>query len=401
MSRNVQATQHPNWCFTYHYHDGPTTTTDEEQQLRTKSDVLEWWEHLCGVAHFAVAGWEVCPSTGRTHLQGYVQFIGKHRLSELRRYPNGDTVHWEVARGTEEENFDYCTKEGNFIIHGDEPRRVHGGMRERKRWNDALAHIKTGRLELIDPQIQITQCRNLDFLVKKYKQRPDDLDPSTRHTWIWGPTGTGKSRAAREIMADNTWYDKSQNKWWDHYEGEHYVLIDDLEKEMGKALVVHLKRWLDIYPFVGESKGGLDKHIRPQHIIITSNFHPADIWGEEEEAWLNPILRRIEITHMASLATTTVQGTNLIASSQFRTPGPPARHASFNGDGTTRAAPGAPRRIQSNVARPDSPVPWREGGTGGYSPGLARVTRVPSHIRIENNRDEVEYIRTVVDLTNE
>lgn len=275
--------QHPNWCFTFNYDEG-----DEDF-------VREFWDELCTKAHYAIGGWEVAPTTGQRHLQGYVQFESKQRLSALKRLRNGAGIHWEPARGDEQQNIDYCSKAGNFITFGDEPRIINGGKRVKREWAETLNLCKQGKFEEIDAQIQITQCRNLEYIHKKYMTRPADLNPNTRMTWIWGPTGTGKSRTAREMMAGKEWYDKTQNKWWDHYNGEEFVLIDDLEKDYAVKLIAHLKRWLDIYPFVGEMKGSVQKYIRPKHIIITSNFSPEMIFDLPE--WLEPIMRRCEVIY--------------------------------------------------------------------------------------------------------
>lgn len=275
--------QHPNWVFTFNYAEG-----DEDV-------VREWWDDVCTKAHYAIGGWEVAPTTGQRHLQGYVQFESKQRLSAIRRFRNGHTVHWEPARGDEQQNIDYCSKGGDIITFGDEPRVINGGKRVKREWAEILEHVKAGRFESIDAQVQITQCRNLDYIHKKYQKRPADLDYNTKHTWIWGPTRSGKSRMAREMMRDKTWYDKTQNKWWDYYEGEEFVLIDDLEIANATALIAHLKRWLDVYPFVGEMKGSVAKYMRPKHIIITSNFSPEMMFDRPE--WLDPIRARVNVIH--------------------------------------------------------------------------------------------------------
>lgn len=43
--------------------------------------------------------------------------------------------------------------------------------------------------------------------------------------------------------------------------------------------------------------------IRPQKLVITSNYHPKDIWADETT--LEPILRRFKIVHFKRLITTT------------------------------------------------------------------------------------------------
>lgn len=97
-------------------------------------------------------------------------------------------------------------------------------------------------------------------------------------------------------MLGDGYYDKLLNKWWEGYKGEDNVLIDDIGPECIKA--DHLKRWLDKRKFKAEVKfGSVD--IRPKVIIITSNYHPSEIWPKEADH--KPILDRVEVIHMEKL----------------------------------------------------------------------------------------------------
>lgn len=86
-----------------------------------------------------------------------------------------------------------------------------------------------------------------------------------RGIWVWGPSRTGKSTWARENFPDA--YHKLQNKWFDGYNREKAIILDDLDID---SLGHHLKIWMDVHPCKGENKG---QTIALQHewFIVTSN----------------------------------------------------------------------------------------------------------------------------------
>lgn len=59
-----------------------------------------------------------------------------------------------------------------------------------------------------------------------------------------------------------------------------------------------MKRWLDKRKFMCECKFG-SYELRPLVIVITSNFHPKEIWPKESDHL--PIMDRCEIIHMDKL----------------------------------------------------------------------------------------------------
>ncbi len=155
--------------------------------------------------------------------------------------------------------------------------------------------------------------------IKRHKRDADATkelhDSTNKHIWCVGPSGSGKSRWAREYSAAFTddvavapssikprskfseaagaavAYDKLLNKWWDNYDNEEVVILDDFDKRHD-MLVPFLKRWADRYPFRAEIKGGTI-NIRPKLIIVTSNWYPSEIWSDKND--LEPIMRRFII----------------------------------------------------------------------------------------------------------
>lgn len=111
-----------------------------------------------------------------------------------------------------------------------------------------------------------------------------------QHEWHWGVTGTGKTRQARERFPDA--YLKSNTKWWDGYNGEEVVILDEMTPNTIGSW--HIKQWSDHYPFSAETKGG-SVRIRPKVIIITSNYSIRECYSDPRD--YEAIERRFKIHH--------------------------------------------------------------------------------------------------------
>lgn len=86
------------WCFTLHNY-----TAEDEDRIKQHAESVK----------YCIFGREVCPTTGRRHLQGYVHFKTPKRLSEIKRI-FGATIHAEIAKGSAQQNKTYCSKTSDF-----------------------------------------------------------------------------------------------------------------------------------------------------------------------------------------------------------------------------------------------------------------------------------------------
>lgn len=78
---------------------------------------------------------------------------------------------------------------------------------------------------------------------------------------------------------------KPVSKWWDGYEQEDYVLLDDVEEDSLKYIAHYLKLWADPYGYLTGEVKGAKVSLNYKVLIVTSNYtiqdcvnktHPSD-----------------------------------------------------------------------------------------------------------------------------
>lgn len=237
---------------------------------------------------YIVWGYEYAPTTGTPHLQGFISFRDGKTDSAVRKLLPGCFI--EPARGTPAEASAYCKKEQPFFEAGELPVDKPKGHD----WDVIRRDAENGNWSNIPADIVIRYPRNLQLLRSIAIGRSQLLDlPRLANWWVHGPTGTGKSRGIRRAASALGYsiYLKECNKWWDGYDGEPVVLLEEFEPLHVALLSGSLKLWGDHYPFRCEVKGG-GLCIRPQHIIVTSNYDMETLFAMSGQ--LLPLQRRYQ-----------------------------------------------------------------------------------------------------------
>lgn len=234
---------------------------------------------------------EEAPISKKHHIQGYAEFIGKESMSYLRNVMSN--CHIESRKGSRVDARKYCMKEesriegpyeyGDFSI---------GGQGRRLDIKDIKDDVSAGK-SIVD----ILESRDLSYshirMLEKYveytqKKRNRENPPIVK--WYWGASGTGKTRSVYEEFPESNIYESISFRWWDGYSQQEVILIDDMRRDYAKYHII--LRLLDRYPLMVEVKGG-HTQINSKYIIITSAYHPKDLYETRED--INQLLRRITI----------------------------------------------------------------------------------------------------------
>jgi len=198
--------------------------------------------------------------------------------------------------GSAKQNIDYCSKEGNILINLGEPysqgarndlKKVKEAIDSNMPFNDLWYHHFN---EMVKYRKSFEEYAN----VKRSKSRemPDV------YIW-WGTTGTGKTRAAFQLAADDykdDFWVWPGGSWFDNYRGQQVAIFDEFHGGEEQGLPFSLwKKLCDRYPLTVPIKGSFTNWT-PKVIIFTSNVRPDQWWIKElkPDGWYAQLERRVK-----------------------------------------------------------------------------------------------------------
>jgi Mor family transcriptional regulator len=264
---------------------------------------------------------ELCKD-GKKHIQGFLQFHKKKRMSAIKKLFNDNTLHIEPMRGTPEQARLYCTneyidKEGNkkeiwfqqieygeidhtisgtrtdlialkdklvqgerldnILINSTDNKEIHNILQ----YNRTLKKLEqTIRYESTKTQL-LKQFENIKWnkiqtkILQIIADRPDDREVN----WIYDEDGnTGKSYLSKYLqLTEDLYYitGGKQNDILYGYEGQEIVIID-----LARTYADNLEH---IYTIIENLKNGMylstkyetiQKIFKVPHIIVMANFKP-------------------------------------------------------------------------------------------------------------------------------
>ncbi|MHA2023281.1 MAG: hypothetical protein ACTSWQ_06435, partial [Candidatus Thorarchaeota archaeon] len=238
---------------------------------------------------------ERTPTTGRLHYQCYIECNTPQYINFIKECLFKDPgVHVQLRTGTDarEKCRNYCKKTytrvegpyewGTWVQDGQRSDidKIKIAIEDGASVGDVMeTNFKTA--------VRIPHALKLYKQVQQRKEAMEEREVDVRV--YYGPTGTGKTRAAMDeakALCDGDVtkvYILSQPRqrggalWFDGYEGGDVIIVDDYYDWISTT---DLLRFTDRYPARFETKGGTI-FANWKHVFITSNFHPLE-WKDPQ-----------------------------------------------------------------------------------------------------------------------
>lgn len=253
---------------------------------------------------FIAYGKEICPTTKREHNQAFLYFYNeracsKKNLGSMGKWWGDKHCFIEPMEGTFYENEKYCSKEGNLIKIGDEPKQgFRGDLKETVRCL-TTGEITPTDILLENPQTfnlykkTFTIARNL-FMMSQFRTK------MTQGFWFYGGTDVGKSHALYKNYNPRDYYKKDLNvKWWDNYQQNRIVCINEFRGQIKYSEILDLvDKWPKDVPIRNYPSIPFTSEI----VAISSPYHPAEIpkWQSvlSDTESINQLMRRFKVIHL-------------------------------------------------------------------------------------------------------
>lgn len=270
------------WCFTLN-----NPTSGEEELLQQFLTQLQTGKtsYKSITLTYIVFGKE---AVSTLHLQGYLETETKTSLSSMKTLLK--RAHWEAAKGTAKQAAEYCKKDGDF--------KEAGVISKGRGYRADLEKVQ----EEIDAGTSIDKIAETHFSLwcqyrRSFQAYADRQSP--KRNWktivvvLWGDTGTGKTRFCHEQAQGRTLWISGDYQWFDGYNGQDVVLLDDYRGEYPVQLFLKLT---DRYRMSVPIKGGFVNWC-PKKIYITSNVDPSTWYQNCGSRTHEAFMRRLTVVN--------------------------------------------------------------------------------------------------------
>lgn len=237
--------------------------------------------------------------TGTLHIQGYIRFFTRTRLTSVQHYLDCGKPHCEVARGTEQQaGPDYCAKsatrvEGPWEFGYIDPEA--GTKGRRCDLASACEIIKEGGTDHEVAEMCPTTFVKYHKGLGEYRRAIRDPPAVSRTVDVqvlWGTTGTGKSHRVRTQYPDAYVVVPGKGPF-DQYDDQDVVIFEEFC--WTDWTVTDMNRYLDKWKCPLACRY-TNKFASWTKVFILSNTNPFDWYGNIPAALQDAFQRRL--THI-------------------------------------------------------------------------------------------------------
>lgn len=233
---------------------------------------------------YIIGGKEICPKTKTEHIQGYAYFKREVSLKVAQKSLCNYKMNMRACKGTPEENFNYCSKDGEYEEYGERPNQ---GKRNDIHQINEMIEQKVPLKEIVRDATSYQSMRMAELKYKYLEEERPIIIPDVY--WIFG--GTARERKCKAYMLGEGAYRPLSDKWWDGYDGEETVIIEEIDEKYCTAK--RLNQLTDCFPFRVETKGG-SRQVQYNRIIITSESYPMLPLVDDE------VLKRLNLRNICA-----------------------------------------------------------------------------------------------------
>ncbi len=292
-----EGTRGRGWCFTYWPGSRGDLTEDEVigtlKGMPTRQYVIVQKE----------TGKQGNQAEEGDHLQGWIYFKNNATFAQVKARLTG-TPHIEFQEGTNSQAADYCKKEDTrrepFTEAGEQPQ--DSGVGKNNKLLDAIKHAEAygigATMDKDEYKVHFARAHSgMKQLANRAASKRIPMMRPIKVYYIWGDSDAGKSHwASSRFKPEDTFVvSDTKNTWFDNYQGEQCVVLDEFGGHTDFEL---LKRLLDGSKMNIPTKGS---HVYGEYhtVIITSNYNPNSLYDQARNffsasAPFGPLQRRIK-----------------------------------------------------------------------------------------------------------